>query len=264
MPSPLHLALAFLAAFVAGAINSVAGGGTMVSFPTLLALGLPSITANATNTVGIWPGSLGSILGFRRELAQVPRSYFALLLPALLGGAGGALLLRITPSHVFDTLVPWLILFATSLFILQAPVRKRLEASALLRSQQNAVPSPHAKAAAFFIQLLVALYGGYFGAGISIMMLATLGLFGMDDLLQMNAMTSLLSLAINGTAGLLFLATGLIDWPYLPAMALGSLLGGYGAAGLAKRIGKPTLRRFIILIGLSLTALMFYKLLHRT
>ena len=205
----------------------------MVSFPVLVALGLPPIVANATNTVGIWPGSLGSIWGFRKELARVPKLMRWLLIPAFVGGAVGAVLLRITPSGVFDRLVPWLILFATVLFILQAPIQKKL------RSAEAAhAAGPVWLSTAIFAQVLVAVYGGYFGAGMSIMMLSILGVIGMTDILEMSAMTSLLSLCINGIAGLIFAQGGLVYWPYVLAMAFGAVAGGYGAAGSPARSAR--------------------------
>jgi uncharacterized membrane protein YfcA len=250
-----HIIGAFLAAFLAGAINSVAGGGTMITFPVLIALGLPPIVANATNTVGIWPGSLGSIWGFRKELARTPRAMRWLLIPALVGGAAGAMLLRLTPPGVFDRLVPWLILFATVLFILQAPIQKKLKSAEAARKAGSGWMT-----VAIIAQIAVAVYGGYFGAGMSIMMLSILGILGMTDILEMSAMTSLLALCINGIAGLLFAQAGLVFWPYVLAMAAGAVVGGYGAAGVARKIGRTAVRRFVIFIGLSIAVVMFVRL----
>jgi uncharacterized membrane protein YfcA len=250
-----HIFCAFLAAFIAGAVNSVAGGGTMLTFPVLIALGLPPIIANTTNTVGIWPGSVGSIWGFRRELARIPGIMRWLLIPACLGGAVGAMLLRMTPSGLFDRIIPWLILFATVLFILQTPIQKKLKS----------VEAAHEAGTrwmtlAMFVQAIVAVYGGYFGAGMSIMMLSILGVLGMTDILEMSAMTSLLALCVNGVAGLIFARAGLVFWPYALAMAVGSVTGGYGAAGVARRIGRTAVRRFVIFIGLSIAVVMFVRL----
>lgn len=229
----------------------------MISFPALVALGLPPIVANATNTVGIWPGSLGSIWGFRREFARIPRVMRWLLVPALAGGAAGAILLRMTPPGIFDRLIPWLILFATVLFILQAPIQRRLQSAEAARRA-----SPGWMAVAMSAQVAVAVYGGYFGAGMSIMMLSVLGILGMTDILEMSAMTSLLALAINGVAGLLFAQAGLVAWPYVFSMALGAVAGGYGAAGIARRIGRAPIRRFVILVGLSIAVAMFVRVLR--
>jgi hypothetical protein len=252
---PLHLLGAFGAAFLAGAINSVAGGGTLVSFPVLVALGLPPVVANATNTVGIWPGTIGSIWGFRSELGRVNRRMFWLLIPAVGGGIVGAWLLRSAPPGVFERLVPWLILFATVLFILQAPVQR------MLRSVEAAKHGGGGwLAAAMAAQTGIAIYGGFFGAGMSIMALSVLGMIGMTDILEMNALTSLLSCATNGVAGILFGMTGLVCWPYVAAMVLGALVGGYGAAGIARRIGKTKVRGFVIFVGISIAAVMFVRM----
>lgn len=251
----LHLLGAFAAGFLAGGINSVAGGGSMVSFPTLLLLGLSPVVANATNTVGTWPGSLGSMWGFRRELARVNRKMFWLLIPAVTGAIGGALLLQRTPPTVFGKLAPWLILFATILFIAKAWVQKKLKSA---EAAQRAGPGWLTGAMA--LQLAVAVYGGYFGAGMSIMMLSVLGLMGMTDILEMSATTSLLACAINGAAGVLFAAGGLIAWPFALAMAAGALSGGYLAAGVARRIGKAAVNRFVILVGLTIATVMFVRM----
>jgi uncharacterized membrane protein YfcA len=254
------LGAAFAAAFVAGGINSVAGGGTMISFPALVALGLPAINANATNTIGIWPGSLGSIWGFRRELARVPRRFWWLLIPAMIGGVGGAFLLRITPESIFDWVVPWLLLFATVLFIVQAPIRKRLEG--WIGTKEPGSADGRWMAIACGLQLLVGVYGGYFGAGMSIMMLAILGVVGMTDILEMNAMTSVLAGGINGVAGILFAIAHLVNWPYIAVMAPGAILGGWLAAGVARKIGKVLIRRFVILVGATIAIVMFWRVLR--
>lgn len=253
----LKLFTAFLAAFVAGGINSVAGGGTMIAFPVLMGLGLPPIMANATTTVGIWPGSIGSIWGFRRELARIPRRMLWLLIPAAVGGGLGAWCLRATPPSTFDRLVPVLLFLATLLFMIQGPVQRRLRSAQAARHG-----GPRWLAAAVAAQLLVAVYGGYFGAGMSIMNLSILGVLGMTDILEMNAMTSLVSFVINGIAGILFAVSGLVSWPFVGAMVIGALAGGYGAAGAARRVGKVAIRRFIIAVGLTLAVAMAIQLLR--
>lgn len=161
-----HAVAAFGAAFLAGAINSVAGGGTLVTFPKLIWLGLSSVTANATSTVATWPGSLGAMWGYRRELSVAEPRMLTLVAPSLVGGIVGALLLRLTPTAVFDQLVPFLILFATLLFMAQEPIQRALKAG-----RQSADNSPQWLFGAILVQLLVAVYGGYFGAGIGILML---------------------------------------------------------------------------------------------
>jgi uncharacterized membrane protein YfcA len=250
----LHLTVAGGAAFLAGAINSVAGGGTLISFPTLIWLGLPSVMANATSTVAIWPGTLGSIWGFRRELRCADRIMFLLVLPSFLGGATGACLLRWTPSALFDRLVPFLILFATTLFALQAPIQRKLKT---VHGESHRSPKWLAGAMAF--QLLVGIYGGYFGAGIGIMMLSALSILGLTDILQMNGLTSIFGLCINGIAATLFIWAGMVHWSYVLTMAIAAIIGGYGAAGVARRIGRTAVRRFVIAVGFSIALTLFIR-----
>lgn len=258
------------AAFLAGGINSVAGGGTLVTFPALLGLGLAPIAANATSTVAIWPGSLGSIWGFRRELAIVPRPALLLAVPAMLGGLVGAWLLRRTPAAIFAHLVPFLILFATVLFAIQAPVQRMLRERAAGRTLGN--PEGRAEerdahrrgavwiASAALAQFAVGIYGGYFGAGMSIMMLTLLAYLGMEDILKMNAMTSFLSLCTNGVASVLFAVAHMVVWSYVVAMMAAALVGGYAAAGVARRIGRVVVRRFVIAVGFTIAVVLFVKM----
>ena len=250
----LGYVVAAAAAFLAGAINSVAGGGTLVSFPTLVWLGLPSITANATSTVAIWPGSLGSIWGFRHEFGHTEPRMRLLAMSSLAGGGIGALLLRATPARLFDQLVPFLILFATVLFTVSGPIQKKLrERSSEEHARRFWMPG------ALLLNLLVAIYGGYFGAGMSIMMLSSLALLGMTDILQMNALTSLFALCVNGVAAVLFIATHMVDWHYVLPMAIAAVIGGYGAAGVARRVGRVVVRRFVIAVGFGMSALLFVR-----
>jgi uncharacterized membrane protein YfcA len=169
----LSFLVVFLAAFIAGAINSVAGGGTLVSFPALVWIGLPSTIANATSTVAIWPGSLGAMWGYRRDLRGLPPSTYALIAPSLVGGILGAVLLVMTPTDVFDRLIPLLILFATVLFMLQEPVQRMVKTTGKAHSGSSGWLM-----GALAFQFLVAVYGGYFGAGIGILMLAAFGIMG--------------------------------------------------------------------------------------
>ncbi len=256
-----HSAAAFVAALLAGGINSVAGGGSLITFPTLLWLGLPSVTANATNTVGIWPGSIGSIWGFRRELGRTNPKLRWLILPSFVGGALGALLLSRTPPGVFDRLVPFLILFATLLFTAQGPINRWL-GQGQGTEQGTEGRSSRWFAGVMLLQLGVSVYGGYFGAGMGIMMLTALSLLGMADILEMNALTSMYSLCINGIAAALFIAAHMVSWPFVLAMAVGSTVGGYAAAGVARRIGKEAVRRFVIVVGFSMAAALFIRMLH--
>jgi len=240
-----HELVAFGAAFLAGAINSVAGGGTLVSFPVLIWLGLPSSIANATSTVAIWPGSLGGMLGFRRDLLYMPSRMYALIVPSLLGGVAGAILLRLTPTSLFDRIVPLLILFATCLFMAQDAVQRLLKIGT-----SDGERGPGWLVGALAFQLVVALYGGYFGAGLGIMMLAALGIIGLTDIHQMNGLKNLLAVCINGVAALYFVWKGMVYWPDVIVMAIGAIAGGLGGAGLARRLGRVAVRRMVIAVGL--------------
>ena len=195
----------------------------------------------------------------------MPGRFYWLLVPAMLGGVGGAILLRNTPANVFAWLVPWLLLFATVLFIVQAPIRRRLEAwiGGKSAADDGGGDAPMRwLAIASVLQFIVGVYGGYFGAGMSIAMLAILGVVGMTDILEMNAMTSLLAGGINGIAGILFAFAHSIAWPYVAVMAPGAILGGWVPAGVARKIGKLWIRRFVILVGATIAVIMFWRVLR--
>jgi len=250
----LHAACAFGSAFIAGAINSVAGGGTLVSFPTLVWLGLDSVTANATSTVAIWPGTVGGMVGYRRELAGAEQRFRILLIPSLIGGLTGALLLNRTPTRVFDRLVPFLILFATLLFMVQEPIQRRLKTAAGTKHH-----SARWMAGAIVFQLAVGIYGGYFGAGIGILMLAALSIMGLTDIHEMNSLKVVFSGTINGIAAAWFVWAHMVYWPYVLVMAVGAILGGWGGAGTARRMGRTAVRRIVVAIGFSMALSLFIK-----
>ena len=251
----LHFAAAFGAAFLAGAINSVAGGGTLLTFPTLIWLGLPSVAANATSTVAIWPGSVGSMFGYRREIRQTPLRMLALVVPSLAGGMIGAMLLRWTPPAIFDKIVPFLVLFATILFMLQK------SAQDLLKTAAHPVhESFRWLAGAMLFQLAVGIYGGYFGAGIGILMLAALSILGFTDIHQMNGVKNFFGLCINGVAAIYFVVAGMVQWPYVLVMAAGAVAGGVGGARLARRMGRTAVRRVVIAIGFAMALSLFLRL----
>jgi uncharacterized membrane protein YfcA len=253
----LHGTAAFASAFAAGAINSVAGGGTLLSFPTLIWLGLNSVSANATSTVAIWPGSLGGMLGFKKELATADRRMLALTIPSLLGGIAGALLLRFTPPSIFDALVPFLILFATVLFMVQDAVQR------VLKTSVSRHDSARWLTGAMLFQFFVALYGGYFGAGIGILMLAALSILGLTDIHQMNGLKNFFALCINGVAAIYFMFAHMVEWPYVLIMAVGAIAGGVGGADLARRMGRIMVRRFVIGIGFAMATSLFVKWLTK-
>jgi uncharacterized membrane protein YfcA len=244
-----HAAIIFVAASIAGMINSVAGGGTLVSFPALVWVGVDPIKANATNAFALWPGSFGGVFGFRRELAGARRWLLLLIWPSLFGGMVGACLLLRTPSRTFAGIVPYLILGATLLLAAQESLTRRLYRSGNPHSAQL---SRKWSAGAILFQLLVAIYGGYFGAGIGILMLAALGLLGLTDIHRMNAIKNLLALLINGIATIYFAVSGYVVWSDAIVMAVGAVAGGYGGAGLARKLGRRFVRRAAIVIGFGM------------
>lgn len=247
MGALLHPTAVFAAAFAAGMINSVAGGGTLVLFPTLVWVGVSPIVANVTCTAALWPGSIGAMYGFRRELEQSGRWLKMLSAPSLLGGLLGAVLLLRTPDQTFDAIVPYLIGFATCLFAAQESI------SRLLRWEMaHAQQSRRWWIGAIVFQLLVALYGGYFGAGIGILMLAALGLLGLSDIHQMNALKNFFAVCINLVAAIYFMLFGPVSWSDALVIAIGAIAGGYGGAGLARRVGREAVRRVVIVIGFGM------------
>jgi uncharacterized protein len=252
--TPVTAAAAFASAFLAGAINSVAGGGTLVTFPTLIWLGLNSISANATSTVGIWPGTLGSVWGYWGELRQAESRLRILILPSLAGGLLGALLLRWTPSRTFDQMVPFLILFATLLFMAQEAVQRLLKTAGPGRHK-----STRWLVGALLFQFGVGIYGGYFGAGIGILMLAALAILGLTDIHEMNSLKVVFGGSINGIASLYFIWARMVYWPYVLVMVAGAIAGGYGGAGLARKLGRKAVRGIVIAIGFGMAISLFLK-----
>ncbi len=247
--------LLFGSAAAAGAINSVAGGGTLVSFPTLVWTGVPDNIANATNTLAMAPGSTGAAIGYKRELPNVPRKYLLLLVPSLIGSLVGGYLLKITPPNTFKVLVPYLILFATILFMLQGQVRRWMKTDD--KDQQEASTGWLIGACCY--QFGVAVYGGYFGAGIGILMLAALGMLGMRDIHQMNGLKNVFGTLTNGAAAVYFVFVGMIHWPAAILMSVGAIVGGYGGAGLARKLGQTFIRRLVIFIGFAMAISLFFK-----
>ena len=246
--------MAFAAAFLAGAINSVAGGGTLVSFPALIWLGLGSVTANATSTVAIWPGTVGSAWGYRRELRAAEPRFLALIAPSLVGGLLGAWLLKNTPASTFDRLVPYLILFATLLFMAQEPLQRAFGTAGGARHKSNAW-----FVGAMLFQLTVGIYGGYFGAGIGILMLAALSIMGLSDIHEMNSLKVVFGGSVNGIAAAYFIWARMVYWPYVVLMAVAAIAGGYGGAGVARKLGRTAVRRIVIAIGFGMAVSLFIK-----
>ena len=248
-------AVVFLAGIAAGAINAIAGGGTLISFPALLWIGRDAIVANATNTVAIWPGSLAGAFGFRRELATARRWLLLLIVPSIAGGALGAWLLLRTPNTTFERLVPFLILAATVLLAMQEMVTSRL--GLVAKSHEN--PGAGWMAFVLIFQFIVGVYGGYFGAGMGILMLAALGLIGMTDMHQMNGVKNVLAVFINGIAAIYFALSNAVAWNDVLVMTVGTIIGGYLGARLARRFGRVFVRRAVVVIGIVMTVALFLR-----
>ncbi|HLW46022.1 MAG TPA: sulfite exporter TauE/SafE family protein [Acidimicrobiales bacterium] len=238
--------LVALAGLGAGIVNGVAGGGTMVSFPALLGLGYPALTANMTSTVGIWPGYVGGVTGFRAEVTT-QRDRIVWLLPAtVLGAAGGAALLLTTSQRLFARLAPWLVVAATVLFALQ-PLLARLlrDVSHEHRTRRVLVHGG---------TFVTSLYGGYFGAGMGVIMLAVFGVALPDTIMRTSGLRAALSLIVNALAALIFMARGTLAWEAVGLLAIGSLLGGWIGSTTARRIPAMLLRVVIIGIGAATAA----------
>jgi uncharacterized membrane protein YfcA len=243
------------AAFAAGLINSIAGGGTLVSFPALLWVGRDPVLANATSTVALWPASLAGAYGFRGELKGGARTFLLFAAPSLVGGVLGAVLLLRTPSETFGRLVPFLILFATLLLAAQEPISRRLRGD----REEAHQPTRAWWVGALVFQFMVGVYGGYFGAGIGILMLAALGLLGFTDIYRMNALKNLLAICINGVAAIYFIASGKVYWMDVFVMMAAAIAGGYSGARLAYRLGRRFVRTAVIIIGLIMSVSLFFK-----
>jgi uncharacterized protein len=246
-----HIALVSIAALCAGAMNAVAGGGTFFSFPALLAVGVPPVIANASNSVALWPASLSGAWAYRNELSSHKRYLIPLGAVSFIGGIAGGLLLLATQDAMFSRLIPWLLLFATLLFTFSGRI------SQWLRGEHKHKPANSVGSLAG--QGLVSIYGGFFGAGMGILMLASLAMAGHEDVHEINAIKNLLSAIVYSVTVLTFVAAGAVSWPYTLVMLAAATLGGYCGATFARRIPPIWLRRFIITVGMLLTAFYFYK-----
>jgi len=245
----------FLAGIAAGTINSVAGGGTLISFPSLVAFGEPEIISNATNTAALWPGSLSSAFGYRKDTFVERSLFLALAVPSLIGGLLGAVILVITPETTFKLVVPFLVLFATLVLAGRDVLSRRFGSN---RTSDEHVTTAGRIGGALF-QLFVATYGGYFGAGIGILMLGSLSLMGMRDIHKMNALKTPLTAIINVTAFVFFALKGLVAWPLAVLVAAGAIVGGYGGARFAKRVNPRLVHYGVIAIGLLVSSWFFIQ-----
>jgi uncharacterized protein len=244
------------AAAAAGMVNAVAGGGTLITFPVLLLFGTPAIVANATSTLALVIGTASSVYSFRRQIAEVKPWLKRFLPVSLLGGLAGGILLTHTQEKVFAKLVPFLLLFATVIFLTQGFFRK----FAITGETVNQAPLPRrAFWGAIIFQFCVSLYGGYFGAGIGILMLASLGILGLTDIHQMNALKNVLGSLINQVAATYFIFAGLVDWRKAGVMTIGALIGYFVGAHYSQRIQQKRVRQIITAIGFNISAVLFYK-----
>jgi len=245
--------LLFLAGVVGGALNSVAGGGSFIAFPALLFTGVPPIPANATNTIALWTGAAASGGAYRKRL-DVPRRILTPLLGAsLIGGVGGAFLLLKTPAQTFMRVLPWLTLGATLLFAFGKKIAGGRKS--VIEHESTTL----ALVGATFFQLCVGIYGGYFGGGMGIVMLAMLAALGMTDIHAMNALKSIMGSAINGVAVVTFVVAGAIYWRQAIVMIVGGIAGGYLGAHYAMKLPQAWIRWFVVLVGAGMTVYFFWK-----
>ncbi|MGH2387977.1 MAG: sulfite exporter TauE/SafE family protein [Chloroflexota bacterium] len=255
--------LLFVAALWAGAQNSVAGGGSFITFPALVVSGVTVINANATSTVALWPGTVASVGAYRRELRTVP--YLGILgIISLIGGWLGAILLLHTSSSTFSRLIPVLLLGATLLFAFGPSFTawlKRRKAAEAPPSDQTPGRSTAAVVGMCVGQAVIAVYGGYFGGGIGILMLAAFGLMGMENIHAMNALKTLLASCINGVAVVTFIIAGAVEWPQAVVMLVGGIVGGYGGAAYARRLDPGLVRRIVLVVAILMTAYFFIRAL---
>ncbi|MBZ5523697.1 MAG: sulfite exporter TauE/SafE family protein [Acidobacteriia bacterium] len=250
-----EIALLFSAAVVGGAINSVAGGGGFIAFPALMFTGVPAINANATNTVALWPGTVASTGAYRKALsADLLKKITPLIIITVLGSLMGSLLLLKTRPATFDRMVPWLLLSATLLFA----VGGRITAW-MIRRQENREPTRLRVALITLAQACVAVYIGYFGAGVGIVMLALLSMMGVENIHAMNGLKTLLATFGNATAIVMFVIARAIFWPQAMLMVAGAVLGGYGGAYFAQKLSPGAVRGLVIGIGCTMTAYSFWK-----
>lgn len=250
-----------VAGFLAGVLNAVAGGGSFLSFPAILGMGVLPVQANATNTVAIWPGQLTSVAAYWEHVRKNPSSARLMGLAGLLGGTAGALVLLATPQQTFLHLVPWLLLGAASTFAISGPVSRWLERLKSIRRERARTGHPHAprRLPLFIAAILVSFYVGYFGAGAGFLFMTLLALFGFDDINSINALKVLANLLANGMAFLIFVVDGQVVWRYCLAAMVAAAIGGYLSASLAKRVPQPVLRGLVVVIGVGMAAWFFWK-----
>jgi uncharacterized membrane protein YfcA len=242
-------------AFTAGAINAVAGGGSLISFPALIAAGYPSKTANITNTVALWPGYVGGSLGYREELRGQASRLVQLAIPNVAGAVVGSAILLLTPESAFDVVVPFLIVFACVLIAVQDRISAYTEHHRAAFEASGRMPMPvHAS------MFLLGMYGAYFGAALGIMTLAVFMVLLADNIQRLNALKGMSSLIINAVAVLIFAFSGLVEWAPAAVMAVGAVAGGYLGVGVARRLGREPLRIAVVAYGIIVATVLFVQL----
>jgi hypothetical protein len=256
-----HWIWLIVAAFLAGVLNAVAGGGSFLLFPAMLGTGMLPVQANATNTVALWPGQVTSIYAYREDVRKNRRLAFPMGLAGLLGGTAGALVLLSTPQTTFMRLVPWLLLIAAIIFALSRPMARWLDQVKAARHSRGAAQSsqpPH-RTLVFLSTIVVCFYIGYFGAGAGFLIITLLSLFGFEDLNEINALKVVSTTAANGIAFLIFVIGRQVEWRYCLLAMVACAIGGYTSARFARMIPQPVLRATVIVIGFGMAAWYFWK-----
>ncbi len=252
-PPLLDSLIVILAGIVAGIINAVAGGGTFIAFPTLMATGAPALIANATCTVGVMPGVLASTIGYKNQLAAYKRYLPALCIIGAIGGAMGGYILMHTSNDDFQIMVPWLLLVATITFAFGKNITD------FLGRFGSGTPTKLTYAVVTIFMILVSIYGGFFGAGVGIMLLAMFQVMRLDNIHEMNALKVLVSIAIHGAGAVALLFSDLIHWPFAALLAIGTIIGGYSTSKLVQGIPQSIVRGFVLFIAVSTTIYYFYE-----
>jgi uncharacterized membrane protein YfcA len=250
-----------VAAFIAGVLNAVAGGGSFLSFPALLGTGILPVQANATNTVALWPGQLTSIAAYREDIRKNQRLVVPMTVAGLLGGTAGALVLLQTPQSTFMRLVPWLLLVAATIFALSRPMTRWLDQIKAARRRHPASPMTRGprRGLVFLATMMVCFYIGYFGAGAGFLIMTLLSLLGLEDLNEINALKVVSTSAANGVAFLIFVIGNQVAWRYCVVAMLACAIGGYMSARFARVIPQPVLRGIVIAIGFGMAGWYFWK-----
>jgi uncharacterized membrane protein YfcA len=251
------IVLLFLAAAIGGGLNAVAGGGSFLTLPALIFAGVSPVVANATSTLALWPASISSTVAYRSDIKTSGRWLLILGATSVVGGLAGAVLLVRTSDSSFLRLLPWLMLIAAVTFTFGQKLRPKRLRSQSIRLEHGTSSEQPPMLGIVVIQLVIAAYGGYFGGGMGIMMLATFALAGMTNIHEMNGLKALLGVSINGLALLTFVLNGAIRWNYGLTMAVGGVVGGYSVAALARKLDSRYVRAFVIAVGWSMTLYFF-------